>query len=137
MKKVKQLTLFLDNKPGVLSRVCASLARRKVNIAGISVLESHDHSVVRIITDNPKVAIHTLGAGGLLVLEDDVLVVDLPNRVGALGAVARRLGAAKVNIEYSYCTAEKHQDTAQMVLSVNDVRKALRVLKPLMKRKKK
>src|SRR5258706_4713896 len=104
MKQAKQLSLFLDNKPGVLSRVCFFLGKRKVNIFGISVIDTHDHAVVRIVVDNPRVAMHALGAEGILVFDNDVLVLDLPNQVGALGIVSRKMAAAKINIEYSYCT---------------------------------
>ena len=119
VKKVKQLSLFLDNKPGVLARVCAALQRQKVNILGISVADGHDHAVVRLVTDDPRRASHTLGSAGILVVDNDVLLVDLPNRMGALGAISRVLASAKINIEYSYCTAQSNQKSAALVLSVS------------------
>lgn len=129
MKKVKQLSLFLDNKPGVLSRVCAVLARRKVNLLGLSVSDGHDHAVVRMVADDPRRAIHCLGEAGILVVENDVLLMTFPNRTGALGAVARALARAGVNIEYSYCTSPPDQSAAALVLSVSDIEAAGRVLK--------
>jgi hypothetical protein len=129
MKQTKQLSLFLANKPGVLSKVCFFLAKQKVNILGISVIDTHDHAVVRMIVDNPRVAVHCLGAEGILVLENDVLVLDLANRVGSLGAVSRTLAANKINIEYSYCTADKDQSRAQLVMSVSDLKRAAKLLK--------
>lgn len=129
MKKVKQLSLFLDNKPGVMARICAVLERRKVNILGISVNDGHDHAVVRMVVDNPRAALHCLGEAGVLVVENEVLMLDLPNRTGALGAIARALASAKLNLEYSYCTASPDQRKATLVLSVNDTNAAARVLK--------
>ena len=136
VKKVKQLSLFLDNKPGVLAKVCAVLARQKVNILGISVTDGHDHAVVRLVTDDPRRAIHTLGSAGILVVDNDVLMVDLPNRAGALGAVSRILAAAKINIEYSYATASQNQKAATLVLSVSDTNAAEKVLGRLLVSKK-
>ena len=129
MKRAKQLSLFLDNKPGVLSRVCFFLAKRKVNILGISVIDTHDHAVVRMVVDNPRTASHCLGSEGILVMENDVLILDLNNKIGSLGAISRRLGAAKVNIAYSYCTVSPEQHHAELVLSVDDIKKAEKVLK--------
>ena len=133
MMKIKQISLFLHNKPGVLSKVCATLARKKINILGISVVDTHDHSVVRMLVDKPRPAIYALEERGILVMEADVLLIDLPNRVGSLGAVARKLGSAGVNIKYSYCTAGTKADSACLVLAVDNVKKAETTLKTLLK----
>jgi hypothetical protein len=133
MIRIKQISLFLHNKPGVLSKICGTLARQKVNILGISVVDTHDHAVVRMLVDKPRPAIHALEDRGILVMETDVLLLDLPNRVGALGALARKLGSAGVNIKYSYCTAGTKADNACLVIAVDDIKKAESTLKPLLK----
>ena len=125
----------MDNKPGVLARICAVLARKKVNILGIAVTDGHDHAVVRMVVDDPRRAMHLLGEAGMLVVENDVLMVNVPNRAGALGAISRRLASAKVNIEYSYCTAAADQKNAQLVLSVNPIKSAEKILKTLLKKR--
>ena len=135
VKKVKQLSLFLDNKPGVLAKVCAVLARHKVNLLGIAVNDGHDHAVVRLVVDNARSALHAFGATGILVVDNDVLMVDVPNRTGALGAIARSLASAKINIEYSYATAATNQKSASLVLSTSDVVGAERVLNRLLAKK--
>ena len=129
MKKIKQLSLFLDNKPGVMAKICDVLARKKVNILGISVTDGHDHAVVRMVVDNPRTALHCLGSAGILVVENDVIMLQLPHRAGALGSLSRKLANAKLNIEYSYSTAGSGQSVAWLVLSVNNINAALRVLK--------
>ena len=134
MRKIKQLSLFLDNKPGVMAKICAVLARKKVNILGLSVTDGHDHAVVRMVVDEPRTALHCLGSAGVLVVENDVIMLELPHRAGALGALSRKLANAKVNIEYSYSTAGAHQRTASLVLSVNNIGAALRVLKSIVKK---
>lgn len=129
MRKVKQLSLFLDNKPGVLAKVCAVLARRKVNLMGIAVTDAHDHAVVRMVVDDPRLAVHCLGSAGILVVENDVLMIELPNQTGALGVVARSLARSNVNIEYSYCTAALKASAAVLVLAVSDIGAAERILR--------
>jgi len=132
LKKVKQLSVFLANKPGVLARVCAVLAKKKINISGISVVDAHDHAVARMITSDSQAAVDFLEDAGILVVENDVLMVRLPNRTGSLGAISRVLAAAKINIEYSYCTAGEGEKNAYLVMSVSDVHAAEKVLKKLL-----
>ncbi len=135
MKKVKQLSLFLANKPGVLSKVCSLLAGKKINILGLSVTDAHDHAVVRIIVSHPSAAAHRLENAGILVVENDVLMMALPNRAGSLGAVSRVLASAKVNIEYSYCTAGEGDAAANLVLSLSDIAAGEKVLRALLKKR--
>lgn len=87
----KQLSLFLVNKPGVLADVCQSLSDNNINIRGLSVSDTVDHAVVRLIVDDPIKAIHLLGEHGVLVVETDVLAVDVDDQPGALAKVARKL----------------------------------------------
>ena len=131
MKKIKQLSLFLDNKPGVMARICAVLQKKKVNILGISVNDGHDHAIVRMVVDDPRTALHCLGSAGLLIVENDVLMLEVPHRAGALGAISRKLASAGVNIEYSYCTAGPKQREAALILSVNNLNGAMKALKSL------
>ena len=136
MKKAKQLKLFVDNQPGVLSRICNVLEKRKVNIIGISITDGHDHTIIRMVVDRSSEAIHCLGSAGILVVENDVLLVDIPNNAGALGDLARKLAKQNLNIEYSYCTADSAAGRAKLVLRVDNPKKALVVLKTLFKSKK-
>ena len=80
----KQLSLFLVNKPGVLADVCQTLADHQINIRGMSVSDTVDHAVVRLIVDDPTKAIHLLGEHGVLVVETDVLAVEVDDQPGAL-----------------------------------------------------
>ena len=86
-----------------------------------------------MLVDKPRPAIYALEERGILVMEADVLLIDLPNRVGSLGAVARKLGSAGVNIKYSYCTAGTKADSACLVIAVDNIKKAETTLKILLK----
>ena len=123
MKVVKQLALFVENKPGTLAAVCQALADKKINIEAISISDAVDHAVVRMVVDNPQKALHLLGEHGVLVVERDVLVVTGPSQSGALARIAKILAKQKINIEYAYTATES------MILRVDNIAKAKRVLK--------
>ena len=122
----KQLSLFLINKPGVLADVCQTLGDHKINIRGLSVSDTVDHAVVRLIVDDPIKAIHILGEHGVLVVETDVLAVEVDDQPGALARVARKFARAKVNIEYAYGTSDSGK--ARIFVRVSDVRKGKQAL---------
>src|SRR5437763_16122856 len=98
MPIVKQLSIFLANKPGVLARMCRTFAEQHINIAGLSVSDTVDHAVVRLITSNPAKARALLEDAGVLVVETSVLALKLPDKPGQLATAAQRLATAKVNI---------------------------------------
>jgi hypothetical protein len=123
MRVERQLTLILENRPGVLADVCSDLAQAKINIKGIYVENLVDHSAVRVVVDDADKATHLLGAAGVLVFENDVVAVTTDNKPGALAAIARRLGAARVNIDYMYASTTA-RGKATVYLRVNNVKRA-------------
>ena len=129
MRIDKQLSIFLENKPGTLAKICEALAEKGINLLALTVSDTVDHAVVRIVVDKPAEALHLLGASGILVVENDVVVVDVPNRPGSLAVIAKRLADSNVNIEYAYCTAPESQSAGLLVLRARDPNRALRVLR--------
>lgn len=126
MPVVKQLSIFLENKPGVLARLCDTFSEQKINITGMSVSDTVDHAVVRLITDSPEKARIVLEDAGVLVVETDVLALTLPDKPGQLASVARKLSKAKVNIEYAYGTTEA--EGGMLIIRTSDIKKAMRAL---------
>ncbi len=126
MRVERQLSLILENRPGVLAEVCGDLARARINLEAIYVDNLVDHSVVRMVVNDPGRTIHLLGAAGVLVFENEVLAVSGENRPGALAEIARRLGKAKVNIDYLYASAPgpKGKGKATVYLRVSSLKKA-------------
>jgi hypothetical protein len=124
---VKQLSIFLENKPGVLARLCQSFADEGINISGMSVSDTVDHAVVRLITDNPRKASNVLEAAGVLVVETDVLALTLPDKPGQMATIAKKLSKAKVNIEYAYGTTTAPGGV--LIIRVSDIAKARKLLK--------
>lgn len=125
----KQLSVFLANKPGVLARLCQTFAQEKINIVAISVSDTVDHAVVRLIVSDARRARELLEAHGVLVVETDVLAITLPDRPGALARTAAKLAAAGVNIEYAYGTAGSRRGKSLLVFRVSNLAKARRILK--------
>jgi hypothetical protein len=127
MPVIKQLSVFLENKPGVLGRLCQEFADNKINVIGMSVSDTVDHAVVRLVTSNASKARAILEDAGVLVVETDVLALTLPDRPGQLADVAKKLAKAKINIEYAYGTTEKAGGV--LIVRCSDTKKAQKLLK--------
>jgi hypothetical protein len=128
MHIAKQLAIFLENRPGMLARVCDTHAEEKINIYAISTSDTIDHSVIRLVVSDYRKALHVFEERGTLVVEDDVLMIEGENKPGALAGIARKLGSAKINIEYAYCATPPKATRGLLVLRVSNVKKALKVL---------
>jgi hypothetical protein len=129
MEVERQLSLFLDNRPGVLAAVCDDLSEHRINIEAITVANLVDHALVRMVVSDTNAAVHLLEERGVLVIVSDVLAIELPDRPGAIGALAERLGRANVNIDYMYGSSRGSRAGRPTVfLRVADVPRARRAL---------
>jgi hypothetical protein len=127
MAKGTQLSVTMENKPGQLARLGSALARAKVNIEAISVLDSSEVGVVRLVTSANARARAALKKAGMNVIQQPVLIVKLANEPGSLGAAARKLAAAKVNIEFVYGSAAQAGKPSTIVIGVSDIARAAKV----------
>src|SRR3954462_13886378 len=118
MQIIKQLAIFLDNRPGTLARVVDALAGAKINIYAISTSDTVDHSVIRLVVNDYRRALHVFEAHGALVVEDDVLMIEGSNTPGSLARIAHKLADAKVNIEYAYCATAPDARKGLLILRV-------------------
>lgn len=128
METAKQVTVFLENKPGRLARVLSALAKEKVNLVALTVMDSHEHNVLRMVTDDPARTRKTLKDLGMPAAEADVIVVELRHQPGALAHMCELLAAEHVNIEYAYCSAGGKNGKTVGVFKVSNADKALRLL---------
>lgn len=124
-----QFSIFLINKPGVLASVTEALAQAKVNMLALTLMDTGEHGVLRIVTDNPDTARKILGSEHRWT-ETDVLVVELDNKPGAFAAIARKLAEEHVNITYTYCSASASAGKTVAAFKIADVKKAMKVLAP-------
>ncbi len=128
MQITKQLAIFLDNRPGMLARVADALAEAKINIYAITTSDTVDHSVIRLVVNDYRKAIHVFEQHGTLVVEDDVLLIDGSNKPGELARMAHRLAEAKINIEYCYSATPPEAKKGLMIMRVSNASKALKIL---------
>jgi hypothetical protein len=126
-----QLAVFLSNRPGTLARVCAAIAEAGINVHALTISDTVDHSVVRMVVSDPTKALMLFGESGVLALENEVLVIDAANEPGVLAKMAERLARARINIEYAYMATSAKSPQGLIVLRPSDVQKAREALKDL------
>ena len=124
-EKAQQLTLVLENRPGILADLCAHLCDRGVNVRAMMTLESTDTGTVRIVVDKPDEAMELLSEAGVAHSTAECLAVQMPNYPGGLAEVARMLSLAGVNIDYIYGSSTSGSGTALCVFGVSDLERAL------------
>lgn len=125
---VEQLAVFIANKPGTLAEVCDALAAERVNIYGLTVSDTVDHAVVRLVVSDTRKALAIFETRGTLVLETEVLMFENDNRPGSLSRIAAALSKAKINIEYAYLASMPSARKGLLIVRVADPKKALKVL---------
>ncbi|MDO9573823.1 MAG: ACT domain-containing protein [Candidatus Contubernalis sp.] len=128
--KVNQLSVFLENKSGRLVRVTKVLGENDINIRALSIADTTDFGILRIIVSQPKEAYNLLKSEGFVVTETDVIAVCIPDKPGGLGQVLAVLEKESINIEYLYAfVGNTNTKNALVVFRVEDCEKAVEVLK--------
>lgn len=125
---VRQISIALENQPGALHKAAAELARQRINIQGISVLDSIDQGVVRFRTSDPVQAREILGKIGLNVIEAEVFEFDLPDQPGRLAEVCRALAEGRVNIDYAYGTSHAAENRMRILMKASPIERAKEIL---------
>jgi hypothetical protein len=128
VQTTKQITVLLESKPGRLANVLSALARDKVNITALTVMDKHEHSVLRFVADEPARAAQALAAIGTPYTETDVLLIELRNQPGALANVCTTLAGEHVHIDYAYCSSGGRNGRVFGIFKVSNAEKANRVL---------
>jgi len=120
---IKQISIFSENRPGRLASIAHALGEEKVNILAFSIAEANGFGVVRALVDHPEKAFEKLSSLGFNVAFTDVIAVQMKDKPGGLYEIAKVLGDAGVNIEYSYAYSGK--DAAVLILRVDQVDDAI------------
>ena len=130
MKKAKQISVSLENKPGRLAHLCKCLAERKINIIAISVAETTEQGVVRMVVDKPAAALKMLDEYcPMTYAETDVLLVDLPNKVGVLAETAAKLAKKRINVNFVYGSTGARGGRTNIVIGTPNLAAATRALR--------
>jgi hypothetical protein len=129
-----QFSIFMVNKPGVLARVLGEFAQAKINIMAITMMDSMEHGVMRVVFAEPDKAKKILEKLNMPFSETDVLCITLTNESGALASIAEKLAKSHINISYAYCTAGAKGGRTTGILKVANVQKAMKVLEEIHKK---
>ena len=127
-KTAIQFSVFLVNKPGVLAQVTGALADAKLNLLAMTLVDSQEHGVLRMVVENEAETRKVLGKLNHPMTETEVICLDLSNRPGALADVATLLGENHININYAYCTSGAPGGRTTGIFKVADLNKAKHVL---------
>src|SRR5882757_8710718 len=102
MEFVQEVTAYLENKPGRLAKICSALAHEKINVQALSVMDTPDRSVLRLVTQELEPTRKVLTSLGVEHEHGEVLSVTMDNHPGALARLLERLAEEHINIEYAY-----------------------------------
>ena len=116
----KQLTVFIENRTGRLSEVLSVLRENNVNILSLSLADTTEFGLLRLIVDNAAKGKEKLTENGYSSLLSDVSIIEIPHKVGSLQALLKAIDENGVNIEYMYGLSIE-SDTAYVVLKASDV----------------
>lgn len=125
---VNQLSVFIENREGRLSGVLETLKEGKINIISLSLADTSDYGLLRMIVSDPVTAKNVLREKGFTAMLTKVLAVKLSHQVGQLQVLLEKVCEAGINIEYMYALATGSDD-ASIVMKTSDLEKAAEVLK--------
>lgn len=125
---VKQISVFIENKPGRLAEFTDILSRNGIDMRALSIAETPEFGILRIIVDDPFNAARIIKDAGYVCSITPVLAVAIPDEPGALFRILTILGDAGVNLEYTYAFTARKEDTAYMIFRVENNEKAIEVL---------
>jgi hypothetical protein len=126
--QVEQISVFLENRAGRLAEVSAILAEAEVNIRALSLADTSDFGVLRLIVDNNEKAIETLKKSGFTVGKTDVVAVEVEDRPGGLHKILDVLFKSGTNVEYMYAFVQQSGNNAVMIFRFDQTEKAMNVL---------
>ena len=124
---LEQLSVFMENKVSRLNEVLLQLKTSKVNVLSLSLADTSEFGVLRLIVDNPEAGRKVLKENGFSARLTKVLAIKLPNEVGTLQSVLEVLGKAGMNVEYMYVLANA-KEFSGMILKTGDPEAAAKVL---------
>jgi len=126
--KVEQISIFIENKSGRLAEVARVLGEKGVNIRALSLADTSDFGILRLIVDNTDLAKETLKAGGFTVSKTEVVAIEVPDQPGGLSSILQVLDDSKINVEYMYAFVERNADNAVIIFRFDDTDGAISTL---------
>jgi hypothetical protein len=126
--KVEQISVFLENKPGALAEVTRILGESGVNIRALSLADTKDFGILRLIVNDNEKAREVLAPRGFTVRKTEVVAVEVPDRPGGLAAILKVLAEAHINVEYLYAFVQQSGQNAIIIFRFDETDRAIAVL---------
>lgn len=126
--KVKQISIFIENKSGRLAEVARVLGEKSVNILALSLADTSDFGILRLLVDNTDVALETLKGSGFTVNKTDVVAVEVSDQPGGLCEILQILDEAQINVEYMYAFVERNAGNAVIIFRFDEIDSAIDTL---------
>ncbi len=126
---VKQISVFVENAKGRLAEITGVLADSRVNIYALSIADTTQFGILRIIVEDPDAAQNALKEAGFTVSITDVLSLEIDDRPGGLARALKTLSENEIDVEYAYAYISHTIDKARVVVRVEDIAKASEILK--------
>lgn len=127
--KVEQISIFIENKSGRLAEVARVLEVNGVSIRALSLADTSDFGILRLIVDNSSKARETLKAEGFTVNKTEVIAVEVPDQPGGLSSILQILDMAAMNVEYMYAFVERSAGNAVIIFRFDDIDSAILALR--------
>lgn len=126
--KVQQISIFIENKSGRLAEVARILGANNVNIRALSLADTSDFGILRLLVDRTDDALQILRDGGFTVNKTEVVAVEVPDKPGGLSTILKVLDEAKINVEYMYAFVERNAGNAVIIFRFDDIDNAITTL---------
>jgi hypothetical protein len=126
---INQISIFLENRAGRVLDITEIFGQNAINIRALSLADTSDFGILRMIVDDSKKAADVLKKRGFIVKESKVVAVEVPDRPGGLASVLRVLAGKDINVEYMYAFFEQPQDKALLIFRFEDPDEAVKILK--------
>ena len=126
---IKQISIFVENKKGRLAEITRTLADHNIDIRALSIADTTDYGILRLIVNNPEGAEKALTDSNMTFTLTEVIAIGIPDTPGGLASAVKILSNNDVSIEYLYAFLDPRDNTAFVILRVEDNEKAIKVLK--------
>jgi hypothetical protein len=125
---LKQISVFLENKKGRLAEVTSLIARQGINIRALSLADTADFGVLRLIVNDPERCFTVLKDGGFVAQKTEVIAAEVADRPGGLQRILGVFDSQGINIEYMYAFVEKKSDNAIVIFRIDQPALAVKAL---------
>lgn len=126
--KVEQISIFIENKSGRLAEVTSVLGNHNINIRALSLADTSDFGILRLIVDKTDLAKETLKQNGFTVNKTEVVAIEVPDQPGGLSRILKVLDEAQINVEYMYAFFERSAGNAVIIFRFDETNNAIQVL---------